>query len=117
MTSPRARVCLIGLGPIGIEVGKALAGREGIELAGAADPAPDKAGRPLASMLDGAFPGVVVAPSAAARRIYRAAGIATIPPSLLTSDNGNHLSLQLGALLSRRLELLILHLLHQVVER
>ena len=66
MTSPRARVCLIGLGPIGIEVGKALAGREGIELAGAADPAHDKAGRPLASMLDGAFPGVVVTPSAAA---------------------------------------------------
>ncbi len=66
MTSPRARVSLIGLGPIGIEVGKALAGREGIELSGAADPAPDKAGRPLASMLDGAFPGVVVTPSAAA---------------------------------------------------
>jgi len=66
MTSPRARVSLIGLGPIGIEVGKALSGREGIELAGAADPAPDKAGRPLASMLDGAFPGVMVTPSAAA---------------------------------------------------
>jgi len=66
MTSHRARVSLIGLGPIGIEVGKALAGREGIELAGAADPAPDKAGRPLASMLDGAFPGVMVTPSAAA---------------------------------------------------
>jgi hypothetical protein len=66
MTSPRARVCLIGLGPIGIEVGKALAGREGIELAGAADPAPDKAGRPLASLLEGAFPGLAVAPSAAA---------------------------------------------------
>jgi hypothetical protein len=66
MTSPRARVSLIGLGPIGIEVGKALAGREGIELSGAADPAPDKAGRPLASMLDGAFPGVMVTPSAAA---------------------------------------------------
>ena len=66
MTSPRARVSLIGLGPIGIEVGKALAGREGIELAGAADPAPDKAGRPLASLLDGAFPGVAVTPSAAA---------------------------------------------------
>ena len=66
MTSPRARVSLIGLGPIGIEVGKALAGREGIELSGAADPAPDKAGQPLASLLDGAFPGVVVTPTAAA---------------------------------------------------
>ena len=62
MTSPRARVSLVGLGPIGIEVGKALAGREGIELSGAADPAPDKAGRPLASLLDGAFPGVAVRP-------------------------------------------------------
>ncbi len=66
MKPPRARVCLVGLGPIGIEVGKALAGREGIELAGAADPAPEKAGRPLSSLLDGAFPGVAVTPSAAA---------------------------------------------------
>ena len=47
-------------------MGKALAGREGIELAGAADPAPDKAGRPLASLLDGAFPGLDVTPTAAA---------------------------------------------------
>ena len=66
MTSSNARVCLIGLGPIGIEVGKALAGREGIALAGAADPAPEKAGRPLSDLLGGAFPGVVVSPSAAA---------------------------------------------------
>lgn len=67
MTSSKARVCLIGLGPIGIEVGKALAGREGIALAGAADPAPEKAGRPLSELLGGgAFPGVVVSPSAAA---------------------------------------------------
>ncbi len=66
MTSPtHARVALIGLGPIGIEVGKALAGRENISLLGAADAAPDKTGRPLASLLDGAFPGLTVAPSAA----------------------------------------------------
>jgi 4-hydroxy-tetrahydrodipicolinate reductase len=56
----------VGLGPIGIEVGKALAGREGIELSGAADPAPDKAGRPLSTLLDGAFPGIAVSPTAAA---------------------------------------------------
>lgn len=65
MTSTKARVALIGLGPIGIEVGKALAAREDIVLLGAADPAPDKAGKPLAGLLDGAFPDVTVAASAA----------------------------------------------------
>jgi len=64
MTAALARVALVGLGPIGIEVGKALAGREGIALSGAADPAPDKAGMPLSSLLDGAFPGIAVTPSA-----------------------------------------------------
>ncbi len=66
MNLPKARVSLIGLGPIGIEVGKALAGREGIEMAGAADPAPEKSGQPLSSLLGGAFPGIDVTPSAAA---------------------------------------------------
>ena len=46
-----ARVALVGLGPIGIEVGKALAGRAGIEFLGAADPAPEIAGRTLAALL------------------------------------------------------------------
>ena len=68
MTRQKARVALIGLGPIGIEVGKALAGRADIELLGAADPAPDKAGKPLSSLLDGAFPGTTVTESAA--RLY-----------------------------------------------
>jgi hypothetical protein len=63
MKAPSARVSLVGLGPIGIEVGKALAGRDGIELAGAADPAPDKSGKPLSSLLGGAFPGIDVSPS------------------------------------------------------
>lgn len=62
----RARVALVGLGPIGIEVGKALAGRSEFELLGAADPAPEKAGRALSELLDGAFPGVRVCPSAEA---------------------------------------------------
>lgn len=66
MTSPRVRVALVGLGPIGIETGKALASREDMALLGAADPAPDKAGRPLSSLLDGAFEGVTVSPGAAA---------------------------------------------------
>lgn len=62
----RARVALVGLGPIGIEVGKALAGRSEFALLGAADPAPEKAGRALSELLDGAFPGVRVCPSAEA---------------------------------------------------
>lgn len=46
-----ARVALVGLGPIGIEVGRALVGRPGIEILGAADPAPDKAGKKLGELL------------------------------------------------------------------
>jgi len=64
--STRPRVALVGLGPIGVEVGKALAGRDFMTLLGAADPAPDKAGRPLADLLAGAFPGIAVRPTAAA---------------------------------------------------
>ena len=61
----QARVALVGLGPIGVEVGRALGGREQLALLGAADPAPDKAGRPLSEILGGAFPGVVIRASAA----------------------------------------------------
>ena len=46
-----ARVALVGLGPIGVEVGKALAGRPGIEFLGAADPAPAVEGKSLAEVL------------------------------------------------------------------
>jgi 4-hydroxy-tetrahydrodipicolinate reductase len=60
------RVALVGLGPIGVEVAKALSGRENITLIGAADPAPEKAGKLIADLLDGAFPGLAVRPSAAA---------------------------------------------------
>ena len=49
----RARVALVGLGPIGIEVGKALVGRPNVEILGAADPAADKAGRTLGEVLGG----------------------------------------------------------------
>ncbi len=66
MSTQPARVALVGLGPIGIEVGKALSQRDGVELLGAADPAPEKAGQPLSGLLDGAFPGVTVTPSAGA---------------------------------------------------
>jgi hypothetical protein len=55
-----ARVALVGLGPIGVEVGRALIGRPGIEILGAADPALQLAGRPLAEVL-----GVAAAPALA----------------------------------------------------
>ena len=44
---PIARVALVGLGPIGVEVARAVIGRPGLEILGAADPAPDKAGKDL----------------------------------------------------------------------
>jgi 4-hydroxy-tetrahydrodipicolinate reductase len=66
MTAHRARVSLVGLGPIGVEVARALSGREEITLAGAADPAPDKAGHALSSIAAGAYPGVSITPTAAA---------------------------------------------------
>jgi 4-hydroxy-tetrahydrodipicolinate reductase len=49
----RARVALVGLGPIGIEVGKALLGRSNVEILGAADPAPDKAGVSFSGLVGG----------------------------------------------------------------
>lgn len=62
-----ARVALVGLGPIGVEVGRAVLGRPGIELLGAADPAPDKAGQMLGELLGGNCPFPVVA---SARDLY-----------------------------------------------
>lgn len=49
-----ARVALVGLGPIGVAVGRALVERDGIEFLGAADPAPEIAGRTLTEFLPGA---------------------------------------------------------------
>lgn len=56
-----ARVALVGLGPIGVEVAKAIIGRPGIEVLGAADPAPDKAGRALGEVVGGDAPFPVAA--------------------------------------------------------
>lgn len=56
-----ARVALVGLGPIGVEVAKAIIGRPGIEVLGAADPAPDKAGRTLGEVVGGDAPFPVAA--------------------------------------------------------
>jgi hypothetical protein len=63
----RARVALVGLGPIGIEVGKALVGRPHIEILGAADPAAEKTGRPLSELVAGARP---VPVDGSARALY-----------------------------------------------
>ena len=65
-----ARVALVGLGPIGLEVARAVLERPGIEVLGAADPAPDKAGKDLQELVrseggDGPLP---IAPSA--RELY-----------------------------------------------
>jgi 4-hydroxy-tetrahydrodipicolinate reductase len=48
----RYRTLLFGLGPIGIGIGRLAAEREDIELVGAIDVAPDKAGRPLNDVLE-----------------------------------------------------------------
>ena len=59
----RARVALVGLGPIGVEVGKAILGRTNLELLGAADPAPQIAGKNLSQIL-GTGPATAVDSSA-----------------------------------------------------
>jgi 2,4-diaminopentanoate dehydrogenase len=67
-SSPSARVALVGLGPIGIEVGRALVPRTDIDILGAADPAPDKHGKDLEEVLDmpASLAGIEVRPSAKA---------------------------------------------------
>jgi 4-hydroxy-tetrahydrodipicolinate reductase len=65
-----ARVAFVGLGPIGVEVARAVLNRTGVEILGAADPAPDKAGKDLRELLkteggDGPFP-----IAASARELY-----------------------------------------------
>ncbi len=64
----RARVALVGLGPIGVEVARALAGRENIEILGAADPAPDKAGQTLSEVAGSGGPSITI--DASARELY-----------------------------------------------
>jgi 4-hydroxy-tetrahydrodipicolinate reductase len=60
-----ARVALVGLGPIGVEVTRAVLGRPGIEILGAADPAPDKAGRPLGELIGADAPFSIAATASA----------------------------------------------------
>lgn len=58
--SARLRVALVGLGPIGVEVGRALAARPGVTLLGGADPAPGKTGEDLGALLGGPPSGQLV---------------------------------------------------------
>ena len=50
-TAPPVRVCLYGLGAIGCAVARALLLTPGVEITGAIDTAPTKAGRDLRSFL------------------------------------------------------------------
>src|SRR5262249_46020113 len=68
--SPRARVALVGLGPIGLEVGRALATRGGIDFLGAADPAADIAGKKLMDLLPVAGDAGTLPVDAQARDLY-----------------------------------------------
>jgi hypothetical protein len=68
----RARVALVGLGPIGIEVGKALVDRAGIEILGAVDPAPDKAGLKLSDLIG--HPDAALTVDSSARDLYTRSG-------------------------------------------
>src|SRR5262245_51762797 len=70
----RARVALVGLGPIGLEVGKALATRPGIEFLGAADPAPELAGKRLADLLPLAGLAGAAMVDASAKELYARSG-------------------------------------------
>jgi len=75
-TAPR--VFLVGLGPIGLEVGRALSAR-GAEIVGAADPAPTLTGGELALLVSGAPAGLAVAAEAAdIYRLARAGDVAVL---------------------------------------
>ncbi len=69
-----SRVALVGLGPIGLEVGKALLTRTDIELLGAADPAPAIAGKSLSDLIGPSAPKMTVDSSARALYARSAAG-------------------------------------------
>jgi 4-hydroxy-tetrahydrodipicolinate reductase len=66
-----SRVALVGLGPIGLEVGRALVARRA-PLVGAADPAPGLAGADLATLILGAPAGLTIEADAAT--LYARAG-------------------------------------------
>jgi 4-hydroxy-tetrahydrodipicolinate reductase len=69
-----ARVALVGLGPIGVEVARAVVGRPGIEILGAADPAADKAGKDLRELLKAEGGDRPYPIAASARELYAKSG-------------------------------------------
>jgi 4-hydroxy-tetrahydrodipicolinate reductase len=80
----------VGLGPIGIEVGKALAGREGFEFLGAADPAPEIAGRRLPEILQ--TPTVAsLAVDGSARELYARSAKARLKRDVVVLCTGSRL--------------------------
>jgi 4-hydroxy-tetrahydrodipicolinate reductase len=84
-----ARVALVGLGPIGLEVGRALAAR-GIALVGAADPAPGKVGADVRDLLGVGVPvdeGIV---AASAADVYARARAGTDVAVLCTGSRLEH---------------------------
>jgi 4-hydroxy-tetrahydrodipicolinate reductase len=63
----RVRVVVVGLGPIGIEVARAVLSRPGLSLVGAVDVAPELAGKRLSELLPGAPASIRIAGTLAAR--------------------------------------------------
>ena len=82
-------MALVGLGPIGVEVGRALVPRTDIDILGAADPAPDKFGRELEEVLGmpASLAGVEVRPSA--RALYDASAQTRSKKNLDTQNCGS----------------------------
>ena len=89
----RARIALVGLGPIGIEVGKALVGRANIEILGAADPAADKSGRRFSELI-GAGPPLPV--DGSARDLYARSSDSRSRSDVVVLCTGSRLASVLG---------------------
>ncbi|MEX1253386.1 MAG: dihydrodipicolinate reductase [Dehalococcoidia bacterium] len=84
----RVRALLFGLGAIGAGIGRVAAQRDDIELAGAVDSAPDKAGRPLYDVL-----GVEPPPGAPNPAIDpdAEAALASVRPEIVLHATGSYL--------------------------
>lgn len=61
----KIRVVSVGLGPIGLGAAKLALSKKSIELVGAVDPAPEKAGRDLGELMGGSANQIIVEPDAA----------------------------------------------------
>lgn len=66
MAMKKLRVVSVGLGPIGLAAAKLASKKQSLELVGAVDPAPDKAGKDLGTLLGVEALGLEVRPDAAA---------------------------------------------------